>query len=293
MSKKPTNTLDSFRIVDRFALNRQMLLKKTTRSSDTIWQHMRVEYFESLLDKSKLCFKPISSYNYELERNPLTYVYNISEMFSSEPLRLQVAFDKLNTNSYLSCWYRNAHIVTGIYNRFTSSANGKHDPRGGVAIRVSVSKLSKYLNSISLPNYNLIFNLGLVYYIPLASIEKHVIPNFKRELKKNHSISSYIPYYFKKTNYGDENEFRIMLQVLEVSNPGKKVVIDKNPNQDPYFLPIDIAELIEGFAIPYSYYPIDAINSNVLTLLDAKGLTAIEEDLNMDGYVFYRIERKK
>lgn len=264
--------------------------KPLTSSNDTIWQHMKIDYFEILLNESALYMKPVSSYSNELERNPAQYIFDPSMVITYNAYKLDSAFETLDSRSFLSCWYRSPYLADGIYNRFTKDKEGKSDPRGGIAIKTNVAKLINSIQKALIINCHYKTYYGLVQYLPRYAVNEYISPSFQKYINNSKKIDGVIPYYFKNTNLGDECEFRVLLRLFM----NDEIIGESKPLVDlglaGHSHPIDIADALEGFAIPYSFFP---LKRNITELLKSKGLLALEEEKTMDKYVYYRLERDK
>lgn len=265
--------------------------KPLNAGSDSIWQHMKVGYFESLLHQKALYFRPIISYSNELEPNPASCFFRPEEMITQEAFVLGSKFETLGAHTYLSCWYHGPYVVDGIFKRFTSDKQGKPEQRGGLAIRTNVKRLLECIRTNTQDDHFIRAYYGLVQYIPSKYLAEHVRPAFQSLVKQYGKIDGAIPYYFKKSNLGDECEFRLLIRLFtRAEHDGSLRNLAPDSGRTEYLLPIKIADVIEGFAIPAAYYPFD---KSFADSLKEHHWTATEEKKAMDGYRYFHLEAER
>jgi hypothetical protein len=250
------------------------LIPKPLDGDDVVWQHMPIEYFYRLLECSEMYFKAIVAYDPDdVERFPSMGIDPYLRL--QDPLlylTIKDVFQKCNNYTYISCWFRNACLLDGVFKRFADS--------DGVAVKTRVSRLIKAFDAFSEKTED--FSL---YYGSMQYVAEHVFdlqPLVCKQKAAGIELETIVPYFYKGTNLADEKEFRLLIR-------DQQSLLKREQVSTFLMVPIPILDTIEGIAIPITQLPKDA--QDIQAKLKDMRYVIREDKPEMDGYVVYTLKK--
>lgn len=245
--------------------------------NQVIWQHMKLHFFRTLLNKQKLFLCNAGSYPASIERD-LFAAYNFICDF--EPDIKQVS-KVLVPNTFFSCWYTSVTTNEAIFNEFAG--------QDGVAISTSIGKLRRFVNVQSDDSGQDI----LVCCAPVQYISKsdYKLSEDKAFFRNDHNVrvKTIVPFFYKFTNWSYQNEFRVVGRKTPIMNVRSYKTTSKCVGCS--IGAGSIIELIDSVAIKASQ-PKDFVDM-LKSICQDFGLILEELERrkqNADGFIQYRIK---
>ena len=195
----------------RNKLDNDGVLRDVAKDSDIIWQQMPLEYFNTLINTKSLYTKSHSAFRDYDEKKLVQYMdtcYYL-EKSNSKYSDLKEILNKIDNNTYISCWYNSKDLSDIVFKQYTGSDTG-------VAIGTTVEALINCLEVASKSNKCHVGNVQYIYHNELE----------KEKIFENTQIIC--PFFLKGMQFYADNEFRVCVKTDNVQfNGNLKISLKK------------------------------------------------------------------
>ncbi len=119
-------------------LNNDGILRPIARDSDEIWQQMKLENFDRLINNKSLYMKAHAEYSDYEERKIQNYIETCYTTTDEKKNSLLDELEKLEKQIYISCWYSSSDLSDVVFKQYSDD---------GIAIGTDVETLINCIDS--------------------------------------------------------------------------------------------------------------------------------------------------